>query len=100
MSSIFSEEPQMTVSAFSRHSLPASSAAPVLPWWAEVLALPGRVACGLVERRHRRDASDRLARMTDHQLSDIGLRKGPLDARRSNDLDVRRAQRWLSTPPD
>ena len=93
------EEPEMAISDLDRHSFPASSATPVLPWWAQPFALPGRLACDTGERHNRQVARDQLAHLTDHQLNDLGLERGPYKAGRHDDPEVRWAERWLSTPP-
>lgn len=90
----------MAISDFNRDSFPASSATPVLPWWAQLFALPGRMVIDVVDWRRRRAARDQLERFSDHQLRDLGLERGLGEARRSDKSDVRRAQRWLSTPTD
>ena len=88
----------MTVSDFNRHSFSAPSATPVLPWWAQLFAWPGRLVGGGVGGQ--RVASDPLVRLSDRELNDLGLERGPYDAGRYCDPAVRRAQRWLSTLPD
>lgn len=90
----------MTVSDSHRHSFPAPSATPVLPWLAQLFALPGRLVGRGAEGRRRRVANDPLVRLSDRELNDLGLERGPYEADRHCDPAVRRAQRWLSTLPD
>ena len=96
---IVNEDTGMTNPDFSRHSFHTPSASPVLPWWAQLFALPGHLVSRRVERPHRRGASDPLVPLSDRELNDLGLEKGPYEAGRHCDPAILRAQRWLSTLP-
>lgn len=90
----------MAISDLDRHSFPASSATPVLPWLALLFAAPGRLFGGCVAPGERRATSDWTVHLSDHELMDLGLTPGPREGRRSHDPAVLRMQRWLGTFPD
>ncbi len=89
----------MAITNLNRHSVPASSATPVLPWWADLLALPGRLFGEGIAPRTRWDVSNWTAYLSEHELMDLGLMPGHRDGGRSHDPAFLRAQRWLGTFP-
>ena len=89
----------MTISDPDRQSFTASSAIPVLPWLAQLAAVPGRLFARGVGQRRRWAESDFQVFITDVEINDLSLERGLYEGRRSTYPAVLRAQRWLSTFP-